>query len=517
MKLHDLNIGTRLALGFGLIVCLLVAVAAISAIRLEQDSNLTDELINERYAKMSLSNEIRSGADREVRNLRNMLLVSDPGEIAKYQKRIGVTSRETDEVFARLGAMLHTDESQQSFTAMQSARTKYNDAVHRTFAIVNAGHLDEAKAALFKDVIPVQDAYFKAIDATVDRETDRMNVTGATAIAEARAAVRRVVVLALVALVLAIIGAVLITRSIVVPIAEAIRLAETVARGDLTRSIEVNRADETGRLLGALRQMNDSLRSIVGEVRDGARQIETASGEIASGNAELSSRTEQQAASLQETAASMEELTATAKHNADNAHQANQLAVSASEVAVRGGEAMTEVVDTMESIHGASSKIVDVIGLIDGIAFQTNILALNAAVEAARAGEQGRGFAVVASEVRTLAQRSSSAAKEIKSLIDDSVSQVEQGTARVHQAGTTMRDVVSSVQRVSFIIGEIAGASRQQMLGIEQVNQAVGLMDDVTQQNAALVEQAAAAAQSLREQAGRLTEQMAVFRVEGGR
>ena len=514
MKLHDLKIGTRLALGFGLVVCLLVAVAVIAAIRLEKDRGLTDELINERYAKMSLSNEVRNGADREVRNLRNMLLVSDETEIAKYQKRIEETSHATDEVFARLGSMLHTDESQQSFNAMQLARTKYNAAVQRLFVTVDAGRLNDAKAALFKDVIPVQDAYFKAIDATVGRETERMNGTGAEAIAEAHAAISRVVTLASVAALLAIVAAVLITRSIVVPIDEAIHLAETVARGDLTRSIEVTRTDETGRLLGALKQMNDSLRRIVGEVRDGARQIETASGEIASGNAELSSRTEQQAASLEETAASMEELTATAKHNADNAHQANQLAVSASEIAVRGGEAMTEVVDTMESIHGASSKIVDVIGLIDGIAFQTNILALNAAVEAARAGEQGRGFAVVAAEVRTLAQRSSSAAKEIKDLIDASVNQVEQGTARVNQAGATMRDVVKGVQRVAFIIGEIAGASRQQMLGIEQVNQAVGLMDDVTQQNAALVEEAAAA-QSLREQAGRLTGQMAVFRVEG--
>ncbi|HTJ91586.1 MAG TPA: methyl-accepting chemotaxis protein [Pararobbsia sp.] len=515
MKLHDLKIGTRLALGFGLVVCLLVAVAAIAASRLEQDRGLTDELINERYVKMSLSNEIRNGADREVRNLRNMLLVSDPAEVAKYQKRIGETSKATDEVFARLGAMLHTGESEQSFTSMQSARAKYNDAVHKNFAIVNAGHLDDAKAQLFKEVIPVQDAYFKAIDSTVERETARMNETGATAIAEAHAATRRVVLLSFIAALIAIAAAVLITRSIVLPIDEAIGLAETVARGDLTRSIEVTRADETGRLLGALKQMNDNLRGIVGEVRDGAHQIETASGEIASGNSELSSRTEQQAASLQETAASMEELTATAKHNADNAHQANQLAVSASEVAVRGGEAMSDVVATMESIHGASNKIVDVIGLIDGIAFQTNILALNAAVEAARAGEQGRGFAVVASEVRTLAQRSASAAKEIKTLIDDSVNQVEQGAARVSQAGTTMRDVVTGVQRVAFIIGEIAGASRQQMLGIEQVNQAVGLMDDVTQQNAALVEEAAAAAQSLREQAGRLTGQMAVFRVEG--
>jgi methyl-accepting chemotaxis protein len=513
MKIQNLKIGIRLGLGFGLVVCLLIAVAAIAVSRLEQDRKLTEELINDRYVKMSLSNEIRNDANREVRNLRNMLLVSSPEDVARYQKRILETSKATDRTFAKLGAMLYTRGSQDAFATMQQARSKYNAAVLRTFAIANSGGLEEAKAALFKDVVPVQDAYFAAIDQTVERETSRMTATGADAIAEAHAATGRVILLAAIATVLAIAAAIYITRSIVLPINEAIGLAETVAGGDLTRSINVSSEDETGRLLAALKLMTENLRKIVGEVRDGAHHIATASGQIAAGNVELSGRTEEQAASLEQTAASMDELTSTSRHNAENALQANQLAVSASEVAIRGGEAMSDVVETMSSIHLSSRKIVDVIGLIDGIAFQTNILALNAAVEAARAGEQGRGFAVVATEVRTLAQRSATAAKEIKSLIDASVIQVGQGASRVSDAGATMNDVVGSVRRVASIINEIASASQEQMLGIEQINRAVGQMDEVTQQNAALVEEAAAAAQSLKEQAGRLTQQVAVFKV----
>jgi methyl-accepting chemotaxis protein-2 (aspartate sensor receptor) len=288
---------------------------------------------------------------------------------------------------------------------------------------------------------------------------------------------------------------------------------QRIGDGDLSQAMTSPRRDEIGVITRAVEVMRDALVRVVGEVRQGTDTIATASSQIAAGNQNLSSRTEQQASSLEETAASMEELTSTVKQNADNAQQANQLAASASEVALRGGSVVSQVVDTMGSIHASSKKIVDITGVIDGIAFQTNILALNAAVEAARAGDQGRGFAVVASEVRSLAQRSAAAAKEIKGLIDDSVGKVDAGSALVGQAGQTMEEIVASVRRVTDIMGEIATASHEQTSGIEQINQAITQMDQVTQQNAALVEEAAAAASSLQEQAGHLVQAVGVFRI----
>ena len=311
-----------------------------------------------------------------------------------------------------------------------------------------------------------------------------------------------------------LIGSVLtywIITGITGPLRAAIKVARTVSDGDLTSRIEVGSKDEIGELLDALGNMNDSLRNIVGQCRSGIETIATASGQIASGNLDLSSRTEQQAASLEQTAASMEELTSTVKQNADNARQANQLAASASGVAIEGGVVVSRVVATMGSIHDSARKIVDIISVIDGIAFQTNILALNAAVEAARAGEQGRGFAVVASEVRSLASRSAEAAKQIKALINTSVSKVEHGTRQVSDAGATMQDIVSSVQRVSDIIGEISTAAIEQSSELVQVNAAVNQLDELTQQNAALVEQSAAAAASMEQQAQRLTTVVASF------
>jgi len=297
------------------------------------------------------------------------------------------------------------------------------------------------------------------------------------------------------------------------PLCDAVQIAQTVAAGNLTSQIEVSSSDETGQLLRALKEMNDNLQDIVGQVRAGTDVIYTASSEIASGNLDLSARTEQQASSLEETASSMEELTSTVKQNGDNARRANQLANSASGIAEQGGDVVSQVVQTMGSINASSSKIVDIIGVIDGIAFQTNILALNAAVEAARAGEQGRGFAVVASEVRNLAQRSASAAKEIKGLITDSVAQVETGSKLVEQAGKTMAEVVNSVRMVSQIVAEITSAGVEQEAGIDQINQAITEMDAVTQQNAALVEQAAAASASMQEQAENLSRVVSVFKL----
>ena len=337
--------------------------------------------------------------------------------------------------------------------------------------------------------------------------------------AAAEAASKRATLLSLLAMALgsgaAIVAGVFVSRSIVRPLERAVEVAQTVAGGDLRARIEVTSNDETGQLLQALKDMNASLTQIVGKVRSGAETITVASDEIASGNMDLSSRTEQQAGALEETASSIEELTSTVKQNADNARQANQLAISACDVAVKGGDVVERAVTTMGAISESSKQIVDIIGVIDGIAFQTNILALNAAVEAARAGEQGRGFAVVASEVRNLAQRSASAAKEIKALIGDSVARVEAGSALVNETGTTMNEIVASVKRVMDIMGEISAASAEQGAGIEQINIAVTEMDTATQQNAALVEEAAAAAQALREQTVALNEVVGVFKLEG--
>jgi methyl-accepting chemotaxis protein len=304
-------------------------------------------------------------------------------------------------------------------------------------------------------------------------------------------------------------------RAITRPLNDAVKLARAVAEGDLTQRIEVHSTNEIGQLMQALKEMNENLVRVVGQVRIGTDTVATASSQIAAGNLDLSSRTEQQASSLEETASSMEELTSTVKQNAENARQANQLVVSTADIAVKGGQVVGQVVDTMASIKDSSRKIADIIGVIDGIAFQTNILALNAAVEAARAGEQGRGFAVVASEVRNLAQRSAGAAKEIKTLIEDSVGKVDAGGKLVDDAGKTMDEIVSSVKRVTDIMSEIAAASQEQSSGIEQVNQAITQMDQVTQQNAALVEEAAAAAESLQDQAGKLIEVVSVFKLEG--
>jgi methyl-accepting chemotaxis protein len=366
-----------------------------------------------------------------------------------------------------------------------------------------------------EQLLPHSQVYLAAIEKLANMQSEQIKSLTIEVDGLFRAARNMMLVLGTVAILAGVLLAWRITRSITLPLHEAVDVAGRVANGQLDSRIEVRTGDETGQLMGALKDMNDNLVRIVGQVRQGTDTIATASTEIAQGNLDLSNRTEQQASSLEETASAMEELTSTVKQNADNARQANQLAVSASEVAVQGGAVVSQVVDTMGSINESSRKIVDIIGVIDGIAFQTNILALNAAVEAARAGEQGRGFAVVASEVRSLAQRSASAAKEIKSLIDDSVAKVDAGSKLVEQAGTTMGEVVASVRRVTDIVGEISSASQEQSDGIEQVNHAITLMDEATQQNAALVEQAAAAARAMQEQAATLTETVSVFRLQG--
>ncbi|QOJ24269.1 MAG: MCP four helix bundle domain-containing protein [Gammaproteobacteria bacterium] len=393
---------------------------------------------------------------------------------------------------------------------------QYVNSMNKTLQFAIAGDFEAAAKNLATDTMQK----FSVLRDTVFALLDLQGAVAAEEYAAAQSSYESIFIASVATMAggagLAIILGFLLLRSIVAPLDEAIEIANHVASGDLTSHIVVTSTkSSTGRLMQALKTMNDNLIDLVGKVRSGTDQITTASGEIASGNSDLSQRTEEQASSLEETASSMEELTSTVKQNADNARQANQLAAGASEVAMKGGAVVGQVVHTMKSINESSHKIVDIISVIDGIAFQTNILALNAAVEAARAGEQGRGFAVVATEVRTLAQRSAAAAKEIKELIGDSVAKVEDGTRLVDEAGATMDEIVSAVKRVTDIMSEISAASQEQSSGIEQVNQAVTQMDEVTQQNAALVEEAAAAAESMQEQAQALTQAVSTFRLSG--
>ena len=356
-------------------------------------------------------------------------------------------------------------------------------------------------------------AAVRGIDGQIATQSAQMRAAADAAIAQARNTNTLVIALGVVGGVLSLVTAWFISSGIVRPLRHAVKVARQVAAGDLGGNIRVESSDEVGQLLQALKEMNASLINIVGAVRGGTQDIAGASGEIAAGNLDLSQRTQAQASSLEQTAASMEELTGTVKQNADNARQANQLAQSAAEVAGKGGTVVAQVVDTMSSINASSKKIVDIIGVIDAIAFQTNILALNAAVEAARAGEQGRGFAVVAAEVRTLAQRSAGAAREIKQLIGDSVEKVDAGARLVDTAGATMREIVASVHRVTDIMGEISMASGEQLSGIEQVNAAIVQMEQVTQENAALVEQASAAALGMQQRASELSGTVGIFKL----
>ena len=437
---------------------------------------------------------------------------SDTGLAERLAGPLRETSARINALQKDVEALAMSDAARQRFQEVGETRRAYVGIRDR---VLQLKRTDDAAAAraFTADFVPALRAYEVAVSQftaqfgrDVDDSRDRAQQATTRILTVLGAA-------SLLALALAAFAIVQLSRSITGPLAIAVALAKQVADGDLTGRIEVRGRDEVSELLAALRRMNDGLQKIVGTVRDGTEAIASASQEIATGNADLSSRTEQQASSLEETASSMEELTSTVKQNADSARQANQLAASASAVAVKGGEVVGQVVGTMTSINESSKKIVDIIAVIDGIAFQTNILALNAAVEAARAGEQGRGFAVVASEVRSLAQRSAAAAKEIKQLITDSVGKVADGTRLVDEAGRTMGDIVASVQRVTDIMAEISAASQEQSSGIEQVNQAVTQMDEATQQNAALVEQAAAAAESLQEQAARLTEAIGIFRI----
>lgn len=515
MNFKNLKIGQRLAISFGAVIVLMLVLAALSYTRVNALVADIDLFNNDRYPKTVLVHTVKDELNETARNMRNILLMTDAEPIKKEYANIDESSAIIGDAISKLEKLITSEKGRENLNVVLEVRTKFISSRAAFLVLAKDGKKEEATAFLYSDVRPIQRAYFDALDKVLVFQNQLMETSGKET--EVSASETRMLILALsiIAAIVSVLLGAFVTRSITRPLNDAVAVARKVADGDLTSTIVVDSKDETGQLLQALQDMNFSLQKIVGQVRSGTDTIATASSQIASGNLDLSSRTEQQASSLEETASSMEELTSTVKQNGDNARQANQLAVSASGVAVKGGQVVSQVVETMGSINESSKKIVDIISVIDSIAFQTNILALNAAVEAARAGEQGRGFAVVAAEVRNLAQRSASAAKEIKTLIGDSVEKVEIGSKLVAQAGDTMEEIVASVKRVTDIMGEITSAGQEQETGIEQINQAISEMDTVTQQNAALVEEAAAAAASLQEQAAGLAQIVSIFKLDG--
>ncbi|MQA23607.1 methyl-accepting chemotaxis protein [Rugamonas rivuli] len=513
--LANISIGKRLALGFTIILAFAMLITGISVWRLQGVASATRDMMQVPLAKERMISDWSSKIDSAIRRTTAIARSSDQSLVAFFAEEAKASSAISAEYQKKVEALIVDADEQELFGRIGEQRKIYLSSRDQVAKLKAAGEMDEAEKVFTNVFRPGSTSYQALMQELLKMQRAKIDAT-AVHIDEVAASSRNLLyVLALLVLAFGAVSSWLLTTGITGPLQEAVTAARRVAGGDLTGHIDDSARDETGQLLSALKEMNASLLGIVTEVRSGTDHITTSSSEIAAGNQDLSRRTEQQAGALEETASSMEELTSTVKHNADNARQANQLAASAAQVAVKGGQVVSQVVDTMDSINQSSRKIVDIIAVIDGIAFQTNILALNAAVEAARAGEQGRGFAVVASEVRNLAQRSASAAKEIKTLIGDSVEKVNQGSKLVADAGLTMDEIVSSVHRVSDIITEITAASTEQSAGINEVYQAIGAMDGVTQQNAALVEEAAAAAESMQQQAAALAQAVSVFKVDG--
>ncbi|MEA5098753.1 MAG: methyl-accepting chemotaxis protein [Burkholderiaceae bacterium] len=511
--MKNMKIGTRLGLGFGSILLILVVASVFGINRLASVDSVSSDMAENRIPKLLMVKDIQQQMSIIALSYRNALLVRAPDEVMKEMARAQQATNHAGGILEKLDKVMVTPKGREQLKAVLDMRASYGAARVKFIKFLEEGKKDAARDFLASDFNTLQQAYFAQLENFQQYLIDAMNM-GHQEADESYVMARNLLIATNAAAVLiGILVAFLVARSITSTLGEAVKVAETVAAGDLTYRIEVNSTDETGQLMQALKNMNDSLVKIVSQVRTGTDTIATASAQIAAGNQDLSSRTEEQASSLEETASSMEEMASTVRQSGDNAQQANKLAKVASEIAFKGGAVVADVVQTMGAINESSKKMAEIISVIDGIAFQTNILALNAAVEAARAGEQGRGFAVVATEVRNLAQRSASAAREIKVLIDDSVSKVDEGSNLVDQAGTTMTEIVTGIQRVNDIMNEITVATREQVDGIEQINQAVMQMDQVTQQNAALVEEAAAAAESMQEQAKQLVEVVSVFRM----
>ncbi|MEF7616075.1 methyl-accepting chemotaxis protein [Aquincola sp. MAHUQ-54] len=513
MNLQSMKISTRLTLGFAVLAILIVVLGAVALLKVTAINGHFSLAIDDRYPKVKRFQVIKEQNATAARAMRDMFIVTDPAEMQALDEEINRSGKLLAAEFDALKNIMTTPKGKAGFEKLAAARAAYKAPREQVTALIKAGKVDEARATMLKDLRPRHAEYVAAVDELINLGDKLMVDAGKSADAEVANAQWTVAALIGAALAIAGVMGTWLIRSTTRPINEAVRVARSVAAGDLTTQFDASGHSETAQLLAALKEMQTRLADIVGGVRQNAEGVATASAQIASGNNDLSARTENQASALEETAASMEELGSTVRANADNAQQANQLAMAASDVATRGGAAVQQVVQTMKGISESSNRIADIIGTIDGIAFQTNILALNAAVEAARAGEQGRGFAVVASEVRSLAQRSADAAKEIKVLITQSAERVEQGTQQVDQAGATIDEVVRSIRRVTDIVGEISSASREQSSGVAQVGEAVTAMDQATQQNAALVEESAAAAESLKGQARQLVDAVAVFRL----
>lgn len=514
MNLTNMKIGVRLGAGFGLVLMLMAILIVVVQMRFDSIGEINTKILEKDWVKADAANVINATTRANARSTMELLITTDPAHMARITARIEANKKIISEALDTLDKLIYLPEGKALMVKIREQRVQYVASFSKVSKLIAEDKREEASKMMLSSTLPALDLLQESIKTLSDLQKKIVVESSTEARQNIDSASKLMASLGLAAVLLGIVCAYWITRSITRPMQRAVKIAQTVAAGDLSSRIEVGAKDETGQLLQALKEMNDGLVNIVGQVRAGTDTIAAASTQIANGNLDLSSRTEEQAGSLQETAASMEELASTVKQNADNARQANQLAASASDVALKGGSVVAEVVDTMGSINESSKRIVDIIAVIDGIAFQTNILALNAAVEAARAGEQGRGFAVVAAEVRNLAQRSAGAAKEIKTLIGDSVQKVETGARLVDQAGATMDEIVASVKRVTDIMNEITAAGQEQTAGIEQINQAIIQMDDVTQQNAALVEEAAAAAESLQAQAGNLAQVVSVFKLD---
>jgi len=514
MKLNQYRIGTRLGGGFALVMILMTGTIALCLVLLHQMRAGLDEAVAvEKRAAMV--DEWKSLA--YLNGTRAIALARSWGNtelIDAFMPQIQATSQRIAVIQKELEGSLASEKGKALFAETSAKREVYTKARDETLDLVKSGDLPGAKESADKSMLPSSDAYMAAIDGFQKFEAELAAGISAQMKTDAARVETIVFGLALLALALGAVAARIITRSVTLPLAGAARAVRAMAGGDLSTTVTAEGKNEVADVLRGLSEMQQSLRRMIGEVRHSTDSITTASAEIATGNQDLSARTEQTASNLQQTASSMEQLTGTVKQTADSARTANQLASSAQASAAKGGDVVAQVVTTMQDINASSKKIADIIGVIDGIAFQTNILALNAAVEAARAGEQGRGFAVVAAEVRNLAQRSAQAAKEIKGLIGASVDRVEDGTRLVADAGSTMTEIVGSVQRVSDIIAEITAAAAEQSDGIGQVNTAVNNLDQMTQQNAALVEESAAAAESLKDQAHKLAQAVSMFRVD---
>jgi methyl-accepting chemotaxis protein len=513
-----MKIQTKLLIAFGVLASMVLLIAAIALNAISKENDQFSRYVHGIKASGTEAEKFRRAVDERAIAVRNLVLVTEPADLALETELVKAAHARVGEHFSKLKEMLAkaTDVSEKGrlmVVDMEKLEEKYAPVALAIVDLALKKKTQEAIAMMNDKCRPLLASIIKLsaeyVTVSETRSAQLIDESQANYVAQ------KILLIAvcLLGLCFAAVTVVLVTRSIVRPINQAVQLADAVAKGDLTLPVDIKGKDETARLLVSLKSMQESLYQVVAGVRQNAESVATGSAQIAEGNLDLSQRTEEQASALEETASSMEELGSTVRQNADNAKQASQLALGASAVAFEGGKVVNQVVETMKGINDSSRRIADIISVIDGIAFQTNILALNAAVEAARAGEQGRGFAVVASEVRNLAQRSADAAKEIKSLIGTSVERVVEGTTLVDKAGARMTEIVDAIKRVTDIMAEISTASVEQSTGVSQVSEAVSQMDQATQQNAALVEQSAAAAENLKDQARALVQSVAIFKL----